>query len=196
MALLNASSGVAVVAAIAVLAWPSTRALAWVGGLAAGMFALFPLTLGLQTGDAWGFLHAQAEWNRHLSAAGPFGGIWDALSSLGSTPQSTTHAHALALDLESRGFLFVFLALQPPVWRPRGGASRVFATVSVLLPLSFPATDYPLLSFPRFGLIVFPFFLVLADLGRGARTHALILSASALLLGVAVVQWVTFNWVA
>ncbi len=70
-ALLTRSAGIAVVAGIAVLAWPSVRGVAWVIGSAIVGFALFPLTLHLQTHDAWGFLHAQAQWNRSLSPAGP-----------------------------------------------------------------------------------------------------------------------------
>jgi len=196
LALLTRSSGVAVVAGIGVLAWPNIKALAWVAGAAVALFALFPLTLLLQTKNAWAFLHTEAQWNRHLSPAGPFGGIWDALSGLGSTPQSTSSSHALAVDLESLCFLVLFLALLPFVWRRLGPAYGVFAAVSVLLPLSFPADDFPLLSFPRFGVVIFPFFLVLANLGRRPRMHALIVAVSAGLLSLAVVEWVTFNWVA
>ena len=196
LALLTRSSGVAVVAGIAVLAWPDIKALAWVAGAAAALFALLPLTLLLQISNAWAFLHTQAEWNRHLSHAGPFGGLWDAVSGLGSTPESTTASHALAVDLESLIFLLFFLALLPLVWRRLGPAYGVFAAVSVLLPLSFPASDFPLLSFPRFGVVIFPFFVVLAGLGRRPRVHALIVSLSAALLAVALVEWVTFNWVA
>ena len=41
------------------------------------MFAAYPLYLWQAEGDPWAFLHAQRIWNRHLSPAGPFGGIWD-----------------------------------------------------------------------------------------------------------------------
>lgn len=196
LALLTRSSGIAVVAGIAVIAWPSIRALAWIAFTSAALFALFPLTLVIQTSSAWGFLHAQTEWNRRLSPAGPFGGIWDAITGLGSTPKSTTPNHALAVDLESLAFLIVFLALLPAVWRRFGPAYGVFASMSLLLPLSYPASDFPLLSLPRFGLVIFPFFLVLASLGRRPRVHAGIVSISALLLGVGIVEWVTFLWVA
>jgi hypothetical protein len=196
LALLTRSSGVAVVAGIAVLAWPDVKALAWVAAVPAALFGLFPLTLLVQAKNAWVFLHAQAEWNRHLSPLGPFGGIWDAVSRLGSTPRGTGVEHARAVDIESLAFLVLFLALIPLVWRRFGRAYGVFAAVSVLLPLSFPASDYPLLSFPRFGVVVFPFFLVLASLGRSPRAHALIVSVSAALLAIGLVEWVTFSWVA
>ena len=188
LALLTRSSGVAVVAGVAVLAWPSPRALAWVAGAALAIFALFPLTLLVQANNAWAFLHSQSEWDRRLSPAGPFGGIWDALTGLGAAAKGSTHHHALAVNLEAIGFLLLFLALLPAVWRRFGPAYGVFATLSLALPLSFPAGDFALLSLPRFGLVIFPFFFVLAELGRAPRVHTLIVSVSALLLGIALVR--------
>jgi hypothetical protein len=196
LALLTRSSGVAVVAGIAVLAWPDVKALLWITAAPAALFALFPLTLLVQAKNAWVFLHTQAQWHRHLSPAGPFGGIWDAVSRLGSTPRGATVDHARAVDLESLAFLVLFVALIPLVWRRLGSAYGLFAAVSVLVPLSFPASDYPLLSFPRFGVVIFPFFLVLAGLGARPRVHALIVSVSAALLAIGLVEWVTFSWVA
>jgi type II secretory pathway component PulM len=64
------------------------------------------------------------------------------------------------------------------------------------MPLSEPSSRWPLLSLPRFGLVIFPFFLALAWLGRNPRAHAAILSLSALLLGVFVTQWALWDWVA
>ena len=43
------------------------------------LFAAYPLYLWAAEGDPWGFLHAQRLWSRHLSPAGPLGGIWDGL---------------------------------------------------------------------------------------------------------------------
>jgi len=192
LALLTRSSGVAVVLGVAIIAWPQRKAVAWALGAPAAIFMLFPLTLRVQAGNAWGFLHSESQWDRRLSPAGPFGGLWDGVSSL----WAAGNRHAFAVDLESLGFLALFLALTPLVWKRFGPAYGVFAAVSIGLPLSFPAGAYPLLSLPRFGLVVFPYFLVLSQAGRAARVHAGIITVSALLLGVAVVQWATYNWVA
>jgi hypothetical protein len=60
-----------------------------------------------------------------------------------------------------------------------------------------PSERWPLLSLPRFGLVLFPLFLALAALGGGRpRLHGAVVAVSALFLGVAVVQWVTWQWVA
>jgi hypothetical protein len=43
---------------------------------------------------------------------------------------------------------------------------------------------------------VFPFFLALAAVGGRPRVHAAIAGVSALFLGVAVVRWALWQWVA
>jgi hypothetical protein len=53
-----------------------------------------------------------------------------------------------------------------------------------------------LLSLPRFGLTIFPLFLALASLGGRPRAHTAIVAVSSLLLGVSVVQWALWQWVA
>ena len=59
-----------------------------------------------------------------------------------------------------------------------------------------PSDRWPLLSLPRFGLVIFPLFLALAVIGGRPRVHTAIVSVSALFLGVAVVQWALWQWVA
>jgi hypothetical protein len=49
---------------------------------------------------------------------------------------------------------------------------------------------------PRFGLVIFPLFLALAAVGGRPRAHTAIVSISSMLLGVAVVQWALWQWVA
>jgi hypothetical protein len=69
--------------------------------------------------------------------------------------------------------------------------------VSLLIPLSYPSSRWPLLSLPRFGLVIFPFFLALAALTeRRPRAHAALAACSALFLGTAIVQWALWQWVA
>ena len=58
-------------------------------------------------------------------------------------------------------------------------------------------SGHPLLSLPRFGVVVFPFFLALAWRGgRHTRNKTAIIGTSAVLLGVFVTQWVLWYWVA
>ena len=68
--------------------------------------------------------------------------------------------------------------------------------ISIAIPLSVPSSRWPLLSLPRFGLVVFPLFLALAAIGRRPRVHTAIVTVGALLLGVVTVQWALWQWVA
>ncbi len=193
-AILARSSGFALLGALVVLAWPDRRRLATLV-VAPLMFLAFPALLWVQVHHPFAFVTADAEWNRHVSRAGPFGGLWDAFARLGDHPKGATLHHALAVNIEDLVYLALAVALMPIVWKQLGRAWGTFAALSVLLPLSTPVRDYPLLSFPRFVTVIFPLFVALAILGRNPRVHTAIVAVSTLLLGVSVTLWVTFQWV-
>ena len=69
----------------------------------------------------------------------------------------------------------------------------IFCVAALAIPLSVPSSRFPLLSLPRFGLVIFPFFLALATLGE--RRHTAVVAVSCALLGVVIVQWVQWQWV-
>ncbi len=79
------------------------------------------------------------------------------------------------------------------------GASRlrashqVYAWLSLLVPLSYPFPPRPLLSVPRFAVVIFPAFIVLADLTARRRIpHAAVLAAFAAGYGLLAVLFM--NW--
>lgn len=177
--------------------------------------AVYPLVLWGRIGDPWAFAHAEGTWHRHLSPAGPLGGIWDALRAgwagvrqlaSGSnshvywtavSPSDSAPLRTAALNLELLAFLVLFVVLAIIAWKQFGAPYGLFASLSLAIPLSVPSDRWPLLSLPRFGLAIFPLFLALAWIGgRRPRAHAAILSSSALLLGVFVTQWALWDWVA
>ena len=96
----------------------------------------------------------------------------------------------------SRLFLVLFAVLTVVAWRRFGAPYGLFAALSLAIPLSVPSERWPLLSMPRFGLTIFPLFLALASLGGRPRAHTAIVAVSSLLLGVSVVQWALWQWVA
>ncbi len=216
LALLTRAAGLALLPALALLAWRSPdrrRAFACLG-VGASLFAVYPLWLWHSLGDPWAFARAQDVWHRHLSDAGPLGGIWDGLRAGWAGIEqlasgSHTHAywsavsvadsdpfHVAAVNLESLAFLGLYVSLSVVAWRRFGAPYGLFCVASLAIPLSVPSARWPLLSIPRFGLPLFPIFLALAYLGGRPRVHTAILSVSALLLGVAVVQWSLWQWVA
>jgi hypothetical protein len=117
---------------------------------------------------------------------------WTAVSPNDSVPLRTA-----VLNLELFAFLVLFCVLAIVAWRRFGAPYGLFAVLSLAIPLSVPSSRWPLLSLPRFGLVVFPLFFALAALGgRSPRVHTAILSCSAILLGVFVTQWALWDWVA
>jgi hypothetical protein len=208
LALLCRPTGVALFAALALLAWLSTKSLRRVAASLAGgsLFLFYPLLLWRQTGDAWSFLHAEAFWQRKTSPYGPFGGIWNAidafwdgirqLSGHVAHPDLSTNPSRIAtLNIEYLLFLLLFVALTLLVWRRLGAPYGLFAALSLAIPLSMPNRYYPLESLPRFGLVLFPFYVVLGQLGGRRNVDRWVVGVSALLLGVTTVQWALAEWV-
>jgi hypothetical protein len=199
LALLTRPFGIALLPAIALVAWRSgdrRRALLSLAS-APALGAIYPLLLWQQLDDPWAFAHAQDMWHRYLSRAGPLGAVWNGIRVVvtGDTPAGSAPLHATAVNVEGLAALVLFTALTIVAWRRFGAPYGLFAALSLALPLSVPSERWPLLSLPRFGVVVFPFFLALAWLGRNPRAHALILGTSALFLGVAVTQWALWQWV-
>ena len=214
LAFLTRPTGVALLPALAVLAWRERERLRALAGLAIApvLFAAYPLYLWLAEGDPWAFLRAQRLWSRHLSPAGPLGGIWDGLRAGWAGIEqlaSGSHTHvywtavrdtdpirAATLNVECLAYLVLFVALAALAWRRFGAPYGLFAALSLAIPLSVPSERWPLLSMPRFGLTIFPLFLALAAVGGRPRVHTAIVGISSILLGVAVVQWALWQWVA
>ena len=214
LAMLTRIAGVALLPALVVMAWRQPerwRALLRLC-VAPLIFATYPLYLGIDQGDAFAFTRSQGFWNRHLSYAGPFGGIWDGLRSAWAGVEqlaSGSHTHvywtpvrdtdpmrAAAVNLEAFAFLVLLIALTVVAWRRFGAPYGLFCVVSLAIPLSAPSTRWPLLSMPRFGLVLFPCFMALAVIGGRPRVHTAILVVSSIMLGVAVTQWALWQWVA
>ena len=213
LAMLTRGAGLALLPALGVLAWRAPdrpRALASLA-LAPLVYAAHPLILWWRLGEPFAFLDAQDVWQRRLTWLGPLQGIWDgtraAVAGLRDVVdgaggrvywqiEDAEPLHAAAVNLQGFAFLLLYAALTVLVWGRFGAPYGLFAALSVAVPLSISSERWPLLSLPRFGVVVFPFFLALATLGARSRTHTLIVSASAVLLGITLVQWVTFQWVA
>jgi Mannosyltransferase (PIG-V) len=214
LAWLTRPLGIALLPALALIAWRSDdRRGALVRLLSApALFALYPLYLWWRLDDPFAFVRAQETWGRELSWAGPLGGLWDGLRAawagvrqLASGSDATRYWSAVqdadpdrvaAVNLEQLAFLVLFAGLTVVAWRRFGAPYGLFAALSLAIPLSVPSERWPLLSMPRFGLVVFPFFLALAVLGRSPRVHTAVVVTSAIFLGVVCAQWALWQWTA
>jgi len=214
LALLTRPVAVALLPALAIFAWRSLRPGRNLVQLAVApvVFATYPLLLWAQRGDPWTFLHAEGYWSRKVSPAGPLGGGWDGLRagwagirqvasgshvhSYWPEVQGTDPMRVAAVNLECLAALGLFTLLAIVAWRRFGAPYGLFSALSLAIPLSMPSDRWPLLSLPRLGLGIFPLFLALAVIGGRPRVHTAIVSVSALFLGVAIVQWALWQWVA
>lgn len=202
LAMLTRLAGVALLPPIVLLAWRSPeRRRALLGMLLApALAALYPLWLELKLHAPFAAVGNEAGWGRHLSAAGPAGGLWRGLETAWKgveklTTASADNAQAAAHNIEYLGFLVVFLWLGIEAWRRFGAPYGLFVLGSLAIPLSAPTVGYPLLSMPRFCLPLFPAFLALAAIAHTPRRDRAILVCSSVFLGIAVVEWSVGQWV-
>jgi hypothetical protein len=195
LAMLTRPVGIALLPALALLAWRSEdrRAALLRLGVSLPIAAAYPVLLGIWTQEPLGFLRAQdGIWQRELSWFGPLGGIWRGITIL----FANRSLHDTAINLYQLGFTLLFVALAVVVWRRFGAPYGLFTACSLAIPLSFPSERWPLMSMSRFGLVIFPLVLVLAALGARPRVNAAILALSVALLAGSVVQWSLWRFVA
>jgi Mannosyltransferase (PIG-V) len=140
----------------------------------------------VRTGDALAPFHAQSGWMRSLVF-----------------PLVTV---AEGVELGIRGFwhhngiywtadVVIFaLALVPLClrWRELPRTYVVYATLSLLVPLTFPLPARPLVSIPRFVIVVFPVYWALSLLFERPLARRVALVAST--IGLAIASLAFMNW--
>lgn len=182
----------------------------WLALVPAGL-GLYLAHLALAGGDPLSPFHAQVVWGRHF--AGPYGAVWDGAKAAFEGARQLLSFQRQRLYFPAAGspfigaghnlMLFGFLLLALPalvgVLRTLPLAYTAYVLVALALPLSYPVASQPLMSLPRFLLVLFPLNMWLAQWlvrrGRGwAPLAALGVSAAAMCLFVA--QFATWHWVA
>ncbi len=180
--------------------------------------ALVPLGLGLYMahlalagGDPLAPFHAEAVWKRHF--AGPYGGIWDgAKAAFAGLRQllSFQRGHnyypvaggSSFIDAGHNLLLFAFLLLAIPmlvgVLRLLPLAYGAYVVVALALPLSYPVAPQPLMSLPRFLLVLFPLnmWLAVTLVSRPRVLTRAVLVLSGLAMAFFVAEFSTWHWVA
>ncbi len=185
------------------------RDILWVAALPVGVGA-YMAYLALAGGSPMLPFHAQQVWNRHY--AGPFVGLWDgARAAFDGARQllSFQRRHiyfAVAggspfVDAGHNLMLFAFLAAALPlivgVLRRLPLAYGAYVLAALALPLSYPVAPEPLMSLPRFEVVLFPLAMWLgAWLAGRPRVRLPALIAMALLMAFFVGEFATWHWVA
>jgi hypothetical protein len=185
------------------------RDLLWLGLVPAGL-GLYMAYLALDGGDALLPFRAQGVWGRHF--AGPYLGVWDGVkAAFEGTRQllSLQRGHVYfpvaggspfinaGHNLMLLAFLLVAIPAIVGVLRMLPLAYGVYVIAALAMPLSYPVASQPLMSLPRFLVVLFPLSIWLAAwlaVHPRARMPALVGSVALMVLFVG--EFATWHWVA
>jgi hypothetical protein len=177
--------------------------------LAPAALAAYMAYLGAAHGEPLAFSSVQEFWSRDF--AGPLGGAWEGLVAawagarqLLSGSRETVYFTGAAGDpfrvaahnLILFGFLLFGVAAAVGVLRRLPFAYGAYVVCALMLPLSFPVGPQPLMSLPRFLVVLFPIFIWLALVCEERRITAPVTAACAVVLGLFVTQFAGWYWVA
>ena len=180
----------------------------WLALAPAGL-AAYAAYLAAAHGDPLAFSAVQEFWARDF--AGPLGGAWEGLVAawagarqLLSGSRETVYFAAAGGDpfrvaahnLILFGFLVFGLAATLGVLRRLPFAYGAYVVCALMLPLSFPVEPQPLMSLPRFLVVLFPIFMWLALVCEERRITDRVALVSAMVLGLFVTQFAAWYWVA
>jgi hypothetical protein len=150
-------------------------------GLATFMFYLWVLRA-----DPLYFSHVQIHWNRQL--APPWVSITNAFEKLthATSPQIVANQ---SLEI---GFTLLMVAVLVVGWHSLRPSYIAYMALSILVPMS----TSNLMSMPRFALVLFPMFAILARWGERPWVNTVIVAFSLPLLGLFTVLFADWYWVA
>jgi hypothetical protein len=185
-----------------------TRSLAWVLLVPAGL-AAYVLLLASSMGNGLAPFHVEEVWFRHF--AGPFGGVWDGAVAAWDGLRQLLHGPAPPIyfakaggdplvvagqNLMLFGFLVVGTVALVGAFRRLPVAYGAYALVALALPLSYPVTPQPLMSLPRYEVVLFPLFMWSAWWLRRRDLTTPAVAALAVLLGLFTAEFATWRFVA
>jgi hypothetical protein len=132
------------------------------------------------------FSHAQAHWGRH--PAMPWASVMNSFEKMTHAASGQVVANQ-ALEL---GFTALIITVLLVGWRRLRPSYTAYMALSVLVPMCTSS----LMSMPRFALVLFPMFAILARWGERPWANNLIVAFSLPLLGLFTVLFADWYWVA
>ncbi|MDW5593308.1 mannosyltransferase family protein [Conexibacter stalactiti] len=189
--------------------YPLAPSIAWLALIPAAL-AGFLVYCGVVLDDLFAPFSAQGLWGRHLV---PLGGIWDGARAAWLGLRQLVHGTATPVYFSESGgdpfatagqnlMLFAFLVFAlialVGVLRRLPFAYGAYTLVALALTLSYPVDAQPLMSLPRFLLVLFPLQMWLAR-WLGARGDGAVergVAVSAVLLGLLTAQFARWGFVA
>ena len=207
------SAGVVLLVALGLLWWShSQRRVRDLLPLALVPAGLAAYCLGLAAAglDGMAPFDAQEQWFRQW--AGPFVGAWDGAVAAWDGARQLLHGSRTPVYFEQAGGdpyvnaahnLELFATLVAIVPMAIGALRRLplaygaYAVAALALPLSWPVEPQPLMSLPRFALVLFPLFLWLGWWADRRRWRLpLVATVFLVLQAFATAEFATWHWVA
>lgn len=151
----------------------------------AGVF-VYMAYLWVLRGDPLYFSHVQIHWNRHL--APPWVSVISAFEKMAHATAGLTVANQ-SLEI---AFTLLMIVVLIAGWKSLRASYIAYMALSILIPMSTSS----LMSMPRFALVLFPMFAILARWGDRPWVNNLMLAFSLPLLGLFTVLFADWYWVA
>ncbi len=189
-------------------AYPLRADAGWLALAPAGLVA-FATYMGLAHGDPLAFASVQEYWGRDF--AGPLAGVWEGLvAAVDGARQLASGARdpvvfeqaggdpfrVAGMNLMLLATLAFALVGAVGVLRRLPFAYGAYVSAALVLPLSYPVGPQPLMSLPRFVVVLFPIFMWLAIVCERRGITDRVAAASAVGLGVFVTQFAGWYFVA
>jgi len=171
--------------------------------------AAYATYLGFAHGDALAFASVQEYWGREF--AGPLGGVWEGIVAAGDGARQIASGSRDPIFFEQAGgdpfrvagmnlmllaTLVFALAGVVGALRRLPFAYGAYVAAALVLALSFPVGPQPLMSLPRFVVVLFPIFMWLALVCEERGITDRVAAAFAVGLGLFVTQFAGWYFVA
>ena len=150
-----------------------------------GLF-VYMAYLWVLRGDPLYFSHVQIHWNRHF--APPWVSVISAFHKIAVATAGQTIANQ-AMEIS---FTALMIAVLVVGWKQLRPSYIAYMALSILIPMSTSS----LMSMPRFALVLFPMYAIMAREGERPWVNNLIVAFSLPLLGLFTVLYADWYWVA
>ncbi|MDQ0286688.1 Gpi18-like mannosyltransferase [Desulfofundulus luciae] len=147
----------------------------------------FMIFLQAELGNPLAFVEAQQFWHRSFSW--PWVSLEQATVLLWENRRFSRQLLDISFTLVGLASFFLSLGKERPSY-------TLFALIGLLVPLFSPAPHAPLLSMPRFVMVLFPIYLTLARLVKEGRGHNFILALTSSLFFFLYLLFARGYWVA
>ncbi len=148
--------------------------------------ALYMAYLWVLRADPLYFSHVQIHWNRHFAPP------WVSLINAFGKIAHSSSAQIVANQSLEIAFTLLMIAVLVVGWHSLRPSYIAYMALSILVPMC----TSNLMSMPRFALVLFPMFAILARWGERPWVNNVILAFSLPLLGLFTVLFADWYWVA